>query len=99
MLLKDCRALDIQRHLYTFHVEKLQVRPGEAVASLELPPPGNALLAAFKGDLPAALLAEQYERAARYLATHGHAARGDPHEDLLPVRTHATSLTKSALKP
>ena len=64
------------------------------MAPLAVPPPGKALLAAFKGDLPAALLAEQYERAARYLATHGHAARGDPHEDLLQVRSHAIVLTK-----
>lgn len=66
-------------------------------APLALQPPSKALLAAFRGDLPATLLAEQYERAAQYLATAGDTGgiRGDPHEDLLQVRTPAVSQTNA----
>lgn len=48
--------------------------------------PEKALLAAFRGDLPATLLAEQFGRATRYLAEQREWEVTHMQEDLLQVQ-------------
>lgn len=51
---------------------------------LPVHPPTKALLAAFKGDLPAALLADTYYRAQQFVAMHGDEISSEL-QDLLQV--------------
>ena len=62
---------------------------------LHVYPTNRALLAAFKGDLPAALLAETYYRCQQFVALHGVQISSEQH-DLLQVLEQQRKLRTNA---
>ena len=67
---------------------ELHVAP---IQPLPVYPPNRALLAAFKGDLPAALLEETFYRCEQFVALHGIQISSEQH-DLLQVLKQSHTL-------